>query len=282
MRTTVLALLCAAGALLGQTPTKKSDLETLLDDAFKHNPDLKVAEAKLIEAQAELSRARLALAHKVLVAHAEMSAAQKMYDEATRRWERDKTLLAKSPGAISRDDLEISQTTTFRYKAAYEAAQAKMNQLVGKLGEPEKAALFRLEAVRLREVAVRGGMPTAAKEVPPGKVVGGLLKALETEMEVDFSESDPKDFDVYFMLVNIAKRHKLDIVGMRATLGIDSLPLKVPPTGGRTTLAALLTFFEDDNDIVFLVREYGLVAVPKDKVPPGALTLREFRKMSAK
>src|SRR5438067_1850675 len=78
---TVSLVLLAAGLVQGQQPTgasgasgppgkeaaekEKLKLEELLSRALKDNPDVRVAEAKVREAEAELNRARLLVAQKV-------------------------------------------------------------------------------------------------------------------------------------------------------------------------------------------------------------------------
>src|SRR3984957_10391985 len=58
-------------------PAKKSLLEEMLEQALRNNPDIKVAEAKLHEAEAELNRTRLAVTQKVATLYAALDAARK-------------------------------------------------------------------------------------------------------------------------------------------------------------------------------------------------------------
>src|SRR5262245_16438676 len=50
-------------------PMKKSGLETALDEALKANPDLRVAAAKVSQAEAELAQVRLQVVRKVVAAY---------------------------------------------------------------------------------------------------------------------------------------------------------------------------------------------------------------------
>src|SRR5689334_10003592 len=118
-----LAAALVTGVALAQTdgPGKgatagKSDLETLLAEAFKNNPDLRAAEAKVVAAQGELDRTRRTLIQAVAKAAAELRAAQAMELESSRRYQRDLQLSEKTK-AVSRDEVLISKTTWMKYKA---------------------------------------------------------------------------------------------------------------------------------------------------------------------
>src|SRR4051794_25799334 len=110
---TWLAVLCLTGVTLAQTAApdrekpagKKSELETMLEEAFKNNPDIRVAEAKLAEAQAELARVRIGIVQKVAKAAADLRAAQAMEEESKRRYLRDQELQKKSKGAVSTEEV---------------------------------------------------------------------------------------------------------------------------------------------------------------------------------
>src|SRR5215469_3745646 len=52
-----------------KAPQKKSALEEMLAEALKNNPDIRVAAAKLAEADAELNRTRLQVTQKVASLH---------------------------------------------------------------------------------------------------------------------------------------------------------------------------------------------------------------------
>src|SRR5262245_45909954 len=88
--TAVLAVLLFGVTVLAQQPTtlqkpapdKKADappqpgsLEDLIAQALRNNPDIRVAEAKMREAEAELQRIRIATAQKVAALHASIEIA---------------------------------------------------------------------------------------------------------------------------------------------------------------------------------------------------------------
>src|SRR5262245_9717593 len=94
-----LALLAAAAAAFAQgqpekpapakdQPLEKMTLEEMLTQALKNNPDLRVAEAKLREAEAELHRTRLGVVQKVIAFRAALDAARKTAADAELRLKR--------------------------------------------------------------------------------------------------------------------------------------------------------------------------------------------------
>src|SRR5262245_61920500 len=66
----------------GTPAPDKLTLEELLARALKEHPDIRVAEAKLKEADAELSRARVVVAQKVISFHASLVSARHQVEEA--------------------------------------------------------------------------------------------------------------------------------------------------------------------------------------------------------
>src|SRR5437660_3054330 len=63
-------------------PPKSPTLEELLAKAAKDNPDIRVAESKVREAEAELNRARLMVTQKVVKAYHEIAAHKMLVAEA--------------------------------------------------------------------------------------------------------------------------------------------------------------------------------------------------------
>src|SRR5438067_375790 len=91
-----IALLLAAGPAWGQTPeiqdkvNKKLDqvrkeqagLEELLSLALKQNPDIRVAETKVREAEAQLYRARVNVLNRVVMQYHDVASAKAAAEEA--------------------------------------------------------------------------------------------------------------------------------------------------------------------------------------------------------
>ena len=92
--TALAAALIVAGMALGQPapvtepPAPKpaqSKLEEMLEKALKDNPDVRLAAAKLAEAEAELNRARLQVVHQVATAYQAIEAQKAAVESAIHR-----------------------------------------------------------------------------------------------------------------------------------------------------------------------------------------------------
>src|SRR5262249_59137832 len=71
--------------ILAPPSPAKSKLEEMLEQALKANPDLRVAAAKVQEAEAELNRTRLEVTRKVVTLYTGLEAARKTVEVAEKR-----------------------------------------------------------------------------------------------------------------------------------------------------------------------------------------------------
>ena len=78
-------------------------LAALSEQALKNNPDIRVAEVKLQQAEAELNRARMAAVHKIVVLQSQLRSARAELAEAEKTYKRMKELNANH--AISAAEL---------------------------------------------------------------------------------------------------------------------------------------------------------------------------------
>ncbi len=141
----LMALLLISGPVPGQAPqkpTKESpppgtasgDLPTRLEDqlaqALRDNPDIRVAEAKVRSAEAELHRVRLQVMKDIFKFNADIEATQKTVEEAKQRFLKAKRLHERN--AISREDYQAAQLTLERFQAELARQQAELPHLLGK------------------------------------------------------------------------------------------------------------------------------------------------------
>src|SRR5437879_1415136 len=68
---------------------EQAGLDELLAQALKNNPDIRVAESKVREAEAELYRARVNTLNRVVMLRNEVQSAKAAAQEATARYERE-------------------------------------------------------------------------------------------------------------------------------------------------------------------------------------------------
>src|SRR5438093_12866113 len=98
VRGAALAGLLFGVAAFGQQPAKPGaadkkeeqkpaagSLEDLIAQALRNNPDIRVAEAKVREAEAELNRTQISVAQKVIALHHDIAISRKARDEARGR-----------------------------------------------------------------------------------------------------------------------------------------------------------------------------------------------------
>src|SRR5439155_12788651 len=108
---------------------KSPTLEELLAKAAKDNPDIRVAESKVREAEAELNRARLMVTQKVVKAYHEIAAHKMLVAQAQSSLERALQLAANR--AIAQDELSLVQQAAQQAKANLAKAEAEMPFLLG-------------------------------------------------------------------------------------------------------------------------------------------------------
>jgi hypothetical protein len=123
------------------TALQKKRLENHLAEALKNNPDLRVAEAKLREAEAEANRTRLKVVSDITIVHAEILAAQAALAKAEANFERARKLLPNQ--AISENEHDAIVQALATAKAELAAKSAKLPYLLGTAASSgeEKSAL---------------------------------------------------------------------------------------------------------------------------------------------
>lgn len=107
-------------------------LDQLIAEALKQNPDIRVAESKVRETEAELNRTRMKVVSEVTFLHAEIQAAQAMVDYATKQHER--MIQLKKAATISDEVYREAALALEKAKADLAAKQAKLPYLLGRSG----------------------------------------------------------------------------------------------------------------------------------------------------
>src|SRR6516165_2271150 len=117
----------------------KSKLEEMLEQALANNPDIRVAEARVREAEAKLSKTRLEVTQKVATLYAAIESARQGLANAEADLERLNALRAK--GVVGQEDLGRVRLQVATAKAELAKLQAEAAYLLGKApGEKEKTA----------------------------------------------------------------------------------------------------------------------------------------------
>ena len=119
----------AAGVDKKDAPAK-SKLEEMLEKALRDNPDLRLAAAKVAEAEAELNRARLLVVQKVGAAYQAVEAQKAAVESAAA--ELDELKKVNNAGAVSKAGMRAAEQKLMEAKAKLAALEAEVPYLLGK------------------------------------------------------------------------------------------------------------------------------------------------------
>lgn len=294
------------GGMMGQPskPGKNAEptLEEMLNKALKDNPDIRVAEAKVREADAELNRTRLQVTQKVLAFHYSRESQKAVIKFAEENLQRVHKL--NSTHAISQEDVKVGEQQLTAAKTKLAEIEAEMPYLLGQQHHlkvssvafsPDGRTLATGTAdgtVKVWDAATGQQILATFNVTPPahsstvssitssgpetGTIAQKLRKALETPVSLEY-----KDKSLAEILEDL--QAKVQGIVFHAPAGKDNImSLK-----GRYPLEAALQLIEDSYNasegtkwmkirFTFVVRDYGLLFCPEDKIPPGALRLQTF------
>jgi hypothetical protein len=254
----------------------------MLGKALKDNPDIRVAEAKLGEAGAELNRTRLQVMQKVAALHHAVESQKSLIKEAEARLGRV-TKLAQS-SAISQEEVLAAEQVLIRAKAKLAEIEAEMPYLFGQ--QPghvgaAKTAAFSPDGrwvITQGDSTVRLWDATTGKEVPRltqpvlGTMAEKIRKALDAPVTVDYKDKP---------LVDLLKELQQKTPGVSFLTMIpqkDQKDLKVTlHLSEPVALGAAIQALEDTLGLRFAVREYGML-VTFGELPRGVMPLQAFWK----
>jgi hypothetical protein len=303
----VFLIACAVSAPAQQAPGQSSQqgappqakepdklsLEEMLNQALKDNPDIRVAEAKVHEAEAELNRTRITVLQKIVSNRAAWKLAKAKVAAAEQQLVRMQTLMKSA--AISQEEYRAAEQAVIVAKGELETVEAEVPALLGKsplkgsVSQGYREDLLRaLTANDLAQSQVAAGLRYLARQqamaaAAPGSVTEKIHQALETPIKVHFDNLPlPKVLQELRQSVpDITIRDHVTDRTNEVTITLafkDPLPL-------RAVLQAIEDELQDLGPINgkchFVVREYGLLLVPEKHLPPGALLLHEFPRVTA-
>ena len=265
----VLALVWTwAGVALGEEPVPS--LEALLSAGVENHPTVVAAKAKVALAEAELNSTRFEVSRQVIALRGEydsrvqdLAKAEIGLRGAMLNLETAKTLRAQS--TVSEKTLTDAELMLDEARSAVIDAKAKMTSLAMELHRLLKAATVHFAEVSREQ-------PRTPVRPLPGPVVQKMAAALDTIIpSLDFSEVPLRD----------VVRHLEEVARVSITVDATSVPdddcvslrLKDVP------LSAALQAIEDiRSDMVFVVREYGLLATFSGKAEDeGYVRIRDLR-----
>jgi hypothetical protein len=255
----------------------QASLEELLSLALKSNPDIRVAESKLREAEAELYRARMKVFNRIVTLQQELKGHKAEADTLKKDYER--LMKMYTEGAVPEVRLHEAAAALQKAKTELVRAESEMDLLTGK--HTEKAAqwmaglqwLAEKEGNRLHvwdPVAGKEVKPHAAPAPVPGAMADTIRKALDARFRFEYNGELTVE-DVLELLRQHAKG--LNILAMAGNL--NSHPVKLRLTE-PIPLGAFFQWAEDQFNWRFIVRDYGIVATDRNAVPPGAVLLLDL------
>jgi hypothetical protein len=280
-------------------------LEELIAQALKNNPDIRVAEAKLRETEAELNRTQLLVTQKVVTLQKGIEVQKGLVAQAEQIFlTRSRMLGDRSRGsAVSKDEYVDAQQKLAQAKAKLSEIEAELAYLTGKSSAktgttsasgtdldrwfdlqsasrfPARVSVGAGERIPLTFDFARSSVfqPQIFPPTPavPGSATDKLRKALDTQVEVKFDGAPLHD--VLRFLEESTEGISFRILDRNDREKEVNLMLKGQVSVGAV-LQALEDSFTDGPGLRFVVRDYGILVTWADKVPPGALRVENLYK----
>jgi hypothetical protein len=285
----------------------------MLAQAVKSNPELRLAEAKLREAEAELNHTRHRVVHRVTTLYYDIDTARKALAEAEQRY----ATVAKlgKQGATSQEDVQAAQFLVARSRAELAKLEAEVPFLLGKHQQPVSQAAFSpdgrwLAASSDGQVRMWNLQPShfwSANDViwtaddaqvqawdvqtapwkarffvnaVQGTVLERLRKALDTPVSAAYQNKSFHDIldDLKKKAPGLSFQIPFDLKSMARPLSIH--------VDGEVPIKAVLQLLGDtlnqgNERIGFAIRDYGILVVLESQMPPGALRLDDIDKIGA-
>jgi hypothetical protein len=292
---TVLAQAPAPGTKEGPKEEKKKadapklstlKLEEMLDRALKNNPDIRVAESKVREAEAELNRTRLQVMQKVVKLQQELAVSKALVEQAQANL--DRTLELQKARQISQAEVTIAKQMLQQAKANLAKVEADFPYLLGqpaadpwrslsRIRVDETLGVWQADLGRFWDLSGQAGIQfpghlNVAKETVSRTSADKIRQALDLTVKANFEGTVPVQ-DVLNVWQETAKGVNLTVgKSEMADVGVQ-LRLTQP-----VALGAALQWFEDTQGWRVVIRDYGIVLTEAHLVPPGALLLKDFWK----
>ena len=265
--------------------------EPTIANIVANHPDVKLAEAKLQVAKAELEQARLLITQKYTVAKARLEEAKTVLTHSENRL---RSIAGHNTTDAERDRDVLSQTLA-QVKTAIAIAEADLKALQG---TPNLKAEISFFDFTIDEYKPTFGVPILLKDkrwVPkPTTQSAKLREVLERKIALDLTKSLPLDEVMAILL----PKSGLDAFLVRYPEWASAKSLKQPPTiylpKSEQTVAAWLQLMVDEfnsrdpqlggimdsgGKYEVYIRDYGLLFAKATMAPQGALRLEEFMRL---
>ena len=266
-------------------------LEEMLARALQDNPDIRVAQTKVSEAEAELNRTRLQVLQKIIAGKQAVDSQKEIVaaEEATsNRLDR----LAKA-GQASSEDRDKAKTHLVIAKAQLAKLETELQYLIGRQPAgvaPGKGVLGTGAAeadkeIRIWDQAFAEDRRSRAIESPMAE---RIQESLDSSITVEFKDKNLKEIlktlqqekqDLNFQQGAVDDARPAEYTsGFKFTLALSNVPVGAV----LQALSDASPGFDDPTGVRrpglrFVIRDYGILAT-WDELPPGALLLQDFWK----
>jgi hypothetical protein len=254
-------------------PTKPAvkSLTEMLAEALKNNPDLRVAQARLREAEAELRRTRLQVIQKIVAFHHALESQKIRVQLAAEDQER----IGRLAGSVSAAEANAIRKKLLLAKAKLAEMEAELPYLLGQqqVGKVEFSGPG-------TAISPPRGTAGASERVQPvrGTMAEKIRKALDVPVPVKIDKDTPFKEVLEFLEDKVPGITFRIVEGKKA---IKTLPIELTFKQKIPLGAALQALGDGVPGLRFAVREYGVLVTWEEQLPPGAVLLHDFWKGDA-
>jgi hypothetical protein len=244
-----------------------ASIEEMLARALKYNPDIRLAEAKLRDDEAELNRARLRVMQRIIAVHHALQGQRAEVERTRSALKRADSLVRSS--ALQKAARDEAQQDLTRARARLAELEAELPYLLGQgnegLAEETIRTEFQVSPSRPQAEAIR---PVMALR---------LRKALDQPIKADYKEVTLDDFlrDLGSKASGVVIHRNLalaDLGGLKFGMRLGEVPLG----------SALLALQDTVPGLRVVARNYGILVTWEHQVPLGAVRLFDFWKSAGK
>ena len=284
-------------------PKPKSALgvELTVEKSVANHPDVRVAEARLMEAQAALAQARLKVAIEMTTNQAKLDQAKANVTTQTEFFQ--KAELLKKSGALPQDEY-LKATAAFTAAQADLVVQERLSSVFTLANQwPERAYFARLHTDSRGsfmmdvgdywfEVGIAKPQSQSLLDLLQRKVKFAVKATDADQSVIGVLERSIKEWD--FASANVIVRHPQAVIPPGETNGARS-GIRMQPVEGENAIGVWMMMMLDDYNAQveqsggtartkyqIYVREYGLLFAPTANAPDGAPTLAEFLRQPKK